>query len=263
MDELESIAVSAAMQAGKLQRDNYKKCCKKIQHKGEINIVTEIDLECERIIKDNILQRFPDHAILAEESKETITESKYRWIIDPLDGTTNFAHGYPFFCVSIAVEKEGEIILGVIFDPVKKELFTAKKGMGAFLNGEKIEISGIKKVTDSLLVTGFPYDIREDANNNLQYFSEMIMNAQGVRRDGSAALNLAYTACGRFDGYWELKLFPWDTAAGILLLEESGGKITDFKGNKITLWSKELLASNGKIHNEMIKILEKAKKNLT
>ncbi|MBI5206160.1 MAG: inositol monophosphatase [Candidatus Firestonebacteria bacterium] len=257
MNKFESVAIQAAMYAGKLQRNTYQKS-KKIHYKGEINLVTDIDLKCEKIIKRIILKNFPDHSILAEESDEKKTISIYRWIIDPLDGTTNFAHGYPVFCVSIALEKQGEIILGVIFDPVKNELFLARKGRGAFLNGKKIKVSNIDSVTKSLLVTGFPYDIREDNNNNnLNYFSKMSLSAQAVRRDGSAALDLAYIACGRFDGYWELKLSPWDIASGILLIEEAGGKATDISGGKISLNSRTIVSSNGKIHQEMIDILGK------
>ncbi|MBI4652275.1 inositol monophosphatase [Candidatus Desantisbacteria bacterium] len=255
MNEFESTAITAAMEAGKLQRDNYSKH-NNIFYKGRINLVTEINIESERIIKNTILKRFPDHSIMAEESEEKVASTQYKWIIDPLDGTTNFAHGYPCFCISIALEKDGDIILGVIFDAVKKELFTAKKGEGAFLNGEKISVSKIDKLTESLLVTGFPYDIRENPDNNLNYFFAMSMAAQAVRRDGAAALDLAYIACGRFDGFWELKLAPWDIAAGILMVEEAGGTITGLKGQPITLLSQEILASNSKIHAEMMEVIE-------
>jgi myo-inositol-1(or 4)-monophosphatase len=178
-----------------------------------------------------------------------------RWIIDPLDGTTNYAHGYPVFCVSIALEKEGEVILGVVYDPMREEMFVAERGEGAYLNDKKLAVSPVKDISRSLLATGFPYDIRDSKENNLDYFNAMAINVQAIRRAGAAALDLAYLAAGRFDGFWELKLKPWDTAAGCLLVTEAGGVISDIAGGKWRLQSPSLLASNGLIHEQMIKVL--------
>ncbi|HUU40715.1 MAG TPA: inositol monophosphatase family protein [Desulfatiglandales bacterium] len=227
-----------------------------IAFKGEINLVTEADKISEEIITTQIHKLFPNHDILAEEFTHTRTGSDFKWIIDPLDGTTNYAHGYPVFCVSLALQKLGEIILGVIYNPMLDEIFVAEKGEGAFLNGRKIHVSNTIKATEGLMATGFPYDIREDAKNNLSYFNKMILKVRGIRRAGSAALDLAYVAAGIFDGFWELKLSPWDTAAGWLMVEEAGGIVTDIKGIDYYLESQSILASNGKIHDKMIAILD-------
>jgi myo-inositol-1(or 4)-monophosphatase len=226
-----------------------------VQYKGEINLVTEADHLSEALIVERIRGSFPDHNILAEESPETANGSGFRWIIDPLDGTTNYAHGYPVFCVSIALEAEGKIRLGAVYDPMLDELFTAEKGAGAFLNGRRLKVSRTAELSRSLLATGFPYDIREDRNNNINYFEAMALNTQAVRRAGSAALDLAYLAAGRFDGFWELKLMPWDMAAGWLLVEEAGGVVTDLQGDPFALHSPHILASNGLIHAEMSRLL--------
>ena len=175
--------------------------------------------------------------------------------LDPLDGTVNFAHGYPLFCVSIALEHKGEVIAGVVYDPLADELFSAYKGKGAFLNGDKIQVSQIDKLNRAMVSTGFAYNVREARENNIDNFQDMIMNAQAVRRDGVAALDLCYVACGRYDSFWELNLFPWDTAAGILMVSEAGGKVSRFGGEKYTVYEKDILVSNGKIHPEMVKIL--------
>ena len=228
-----------------------------VQYKGEINLVTEADHLSESLIVERIRREFPGHDILTEESPETANGSCFRWIIDPLDGTTNYAHGYPIFCVSIALEVKGVIMLGAVYNPMLGELFTAEKGAGAFLNGRRLTVSRTETLSLSLLATGFPYDIREDRNNNINYFKVMVLSAQAVRRTGSAALDLAYIAAGRFDGFWELKLMPWDTAAGWLLIEEAGGSVTDLRGDPYHLYSKGMLASNGLIHAEMARILAK------
>ena len=230
----------------------------KIDYKGEINLVTEADKISEEMITSKISHLFPDHDILAEEFTHTNKGSDFRWIIDPLDGTTNYAHGYPVFCVSIALQKMDEIILGIIYNPMLKEMFVAEKGKGAFLNGRKIHTSKTIRMAEGFIATGFPYDIWEDSQNNLNYFNEMIMKARAIRRAGSAALDLAYVAAGRFDGFWELKLSPWDTAAGWLIVEEAGGVVTDIKGAKYYLKSPVILASNGRIHEEMMDILNRA-----
>lgn len=226
-----------------------------VQYKGEINLVTEADHLSEALIVERIHREFPGHDILTEESPETANGSGFRWIIDPLDGTTNYAHGYPVFSVSIALEVKGVIMLGAVYNPMLDELFTAEKGAGAFLNGRRLTVSRTESLSRGLLATGFPYDIREDRNNNINYFKVMVLSAQAVRRTGSAALDLAYIAAGRFDGFWELKLMPWDTAAGWLLVEEAGGEVTDLRGDPYHLHSPNMLASNGLIHAEMVRIL--------
>jgi myo-inositol-1(or 4)-monophosphatase len=209
----------------------------------------------EALIIAAISQSFPDHGILSEESPTIPSAGKLRWIIDPLDGTTNYAHRYPVFCVSIALENNGEIVLGVVYDPMRDEMFVSVRGEGAYLNDKKMAISSLKDISRSLLATGFPYDIRESKENNLDYFNAMAVNVQAIRRAGAAALDLAYLAAGRFDGFWELKLKPWDTAAGCLLVTEAGGVISDIAGGKWNLYSPDLLASNGLIHEQMIKVL--------
>jgi myo-inositol-1(or 4)-monophosphatase len=180
-----------------------------------------------------------------------------RWIIDPLDGTTNYAHGYPVFCVSIALENEGVIVLGVIYDPLREDMFVAERGKGAYLNGKKLKVSPTATLSRSLLATGFPYDIRMSKDNNLNYFNLMAVEAQAIRRAGAAALDIAYLACGRFDGFWELKLMPWDMAAGCLMVEESGGVISDMFGGKWDISSPNVLVSNGLIHEQMISVFKR------
>lgn len=245
---------STAREAGALLREKIDDR-HTILYKGEINLVTEVDHLSEALIVKRIRETFPDHGILAEESPEMVNGSDFRWIIDPLDGTTNYSHGYPAFCVSIALEAKGEIRLGAIYNPMLDELFTAEKGAGAFLNGRRLRVSQTAELSRSLLATGFPYDIREDRNNNINYFVSMILKTQAVRRAGSAALELAYLAAGRFDGFWELKLKPWDIAAGWLLIEEAGGIVTDLNGAPFDLHSRHILASNGLIHDEMSRVL--------
>ncbi len=254
MLEQGGFAVSIARMAGSLLKDRFTEK-HRIDFKGEVDIVTEADRLSEEIVMTEIRRRFPDHGILSEETAEVEKHSPYRWVIDPLDGTTNYAHGFPLFCVSIALEKDGRIVTGVIYNPTSDELFMAGEGEGSFLNGFRMSVSGTTEVSESLLATGFPYDIRRDPNNNVNYFSEMALRTQAIRRTGSAALDLAYTAAGRFDGFWELKLHPWDTAAGLLLVSEAGGIVTDISGGGYRLDSPSILASNGKIHEAMINIL--------
>ena len=205
LDKHSDIAVRAVKESGKIQKEWLRKE-KKVELKGEINLVTEVDRICERKIIEIIEEAFPEHNILTEETPMPEGSSPYRWIIDPLDGTTNYTHGYPFFCTSIALELEGKVILGAIYDPLLDELFTAQQGQGAFLNGERITVSTTERLTEALLCTGFPYDLRESPINNLDHFNSFIMKARAIRRDGSAALDLCYVAMGRFDGFWELKL---------------------------------------------------------
>jgi myo-inositol-1(or 4)-monophosphatase len=255
IDDLQAIAIQAVRESGRIQKEWLRKD-KRIELKGAINLVTEVDKRCEQRIIEIIKGVFPDHNILTEETPMPELPSPYRWIIDPLDGTTNYAHGYPCFCTSLALAVEGEIVLGSIYNPLLDELFTAKKGKGALLNNERISASLTDQLTNALICTGFPYDLRESRENNLDHFNRFIMEARAVRRDGSAALDLCYVAAGRFDGFWELKLFPWDVAAGKLMIEEAGGQVTDFHGDPLDIYGQQILASNGRIHKEMIRVLQ-------
>ncbi|MFH1701167.1 MAG: inositol monophosphatase family protein [Candidatus Zixiibacteriota bacterium] len=226
-----------------------------VHYKGRVDLVTQFDLKTEKYIVGKINRAFPRHAILAEEGGGKEYQSDYKWIIDPLDGTTNFAHGYPAFCVSIGLEVEDEMMLGAIYNPVLDELFYASKGNGAFLNRKRIHVSEERKLAHSLLATGFPYDIADTYIDNLDNFGRMYKASRGIRRAGSAALDLCYLACGRFDGFWELKLHPWDTAAGIVIVSEAGGRISDLNGGKYSIYDNSILATNGKIHKQMKMIL--------
>lgn len=255
--ELQDFAVDLARKAGLLLMDKLNKSIE-IQYKGDINLVTEADKMSEALIIESIKKNYPDHGILAEESPAIRGCSSMRWIIDPLDGTTNFAHGYPVFCVSIALEKDGQVMLGVVYDPTRRDTFVAVRGGGAYLNDVKLSVSKTIDLTRSLLATGFPYDIRESKDNNLNYFNLMAREAQAIRRAGAAALDIAYVAAGRFDGFWELKLMPWDMAASCLMVEEAGGKITDISGGPWSIDSPHLVVSNGRIHEQMIAALKRA-----
>ncbi|MBM4331889.1 MAG: inositol monophosphatase [Deltaproteobacteria bacterium] len=258
MESFKKIAILAAKEAGLLLKNKLGQR-RKVAYKGAVNLVTEMDLLAEKVIVSTINRRYPDHNILAEEQTTKQKNSPFRWIIDPLDGTTNYAHGFPVFCVSIALEKSGEIILGVVYDPTRGELFLAEKGKGARLNGKKIQVSSVPKLSLSLLATGFPYDLRESPVNNFDHFHNFALRVHAVRRAGSAALDLCYVAAGRFDGFWEMKLGTWDMAAGSLIVREAGGKITDFSGKNLGLNGQHVLASNGKIHREMLNILKMGK----
>lgn len=227
-----------------------------VEYKAAVNLVTDADRAAEQSIVSAIRQSFPDHRVLAEEgSTAGSAASPYQWIIDPLDGTTNFAHGFPFYSVSIGLEYAGTCVLGVVLDPVRHELFTAELEAGAWLNGTAIRVSRTEKLDQSLLVTGFAYDIRENPNNNLDHFARLSLHSQGVRRTGSAALDLCYVAAGRFDGFWEVKLNPWDMAAGSVILREAGGLATSFKKDAFTIYGQQLVATNGLIHDELLRLL--------
>ena len=254
-----TVAREAALEAGKFLKYNVGKV-RHIERKlgQETNLVTEIDKQAEALIIKKIKQHYPSHDILAEESGKHNVQSEYRWIIDPLDGTTNYTHSLPIFCVSIGVELNGAIVAGVIYDPSADEMFTAEKGGGAFLNGKKIHVSSNDALINSLLVTGFPYNVKENPNHVVEHFVNLLMEGQGVRRLGSAALDLAYVAAGRLDGYWEVFLNPWDKAAGILLVQEAGGVVTDFKNKPANIYEPSTLATNGKIHQQMITVLQKS-----
>lgn len=252
------LAIDAALEAGKFLKLNIGKI-KQIEHKQgeERNLVTEMDKKAEQLIIEKISKRYPHHNFLAEESGSHKVDSDYKWIIDPLDGTTNFTHGLHIFCTSIALEYKGEVILGVIYDPTLDELFTAEKGKGAYLNSRRIHVSRATRLMESLIVTGFPYDIKQNPYNAVEHFTTFLMECQAVRRLGSAALDLSYVACGRFDGFWEVTLNPWDMAAGILFVEEAGGKFTNFKGFPSDIYTPNVLTSNGLIHEQMVNVLGK------
>jgi myo-inositol-1(or 4)-monophosphatase len=255
LDRFLSAAWEAANNAGILIQEAWLKA-KEIEYKGAIDLVTPIDRESERRIVELLRPRFPEHSIIAEEETNlsSTQHGSYRWIVDPLDGTTNFAHSYPHFCISIALERQGEIIVGLVYDPLRRECFSAVKDHTAMLNGNEIKISAVEKLDRALLATGFPYDRRENADHYLTYFKAFMTRTQGIRRSGSAALDLCYLACGRIDGFWELKLQPWDTAAASFIIEQAGGRLSDFSGNKFTIWGNETLASNGAIHEEMVSV---------
>jgi myo-inositol-1(or 4)-monophosphatase len=230
----------------------------KVTNKGDIDLVTEADLASEHLIIERIRSYYPQHGILAEESGEAELSggksSEWKWIIDPLDGTTNYAHSYPCFCVSIAVEHAGVLEVGVVYDPVRDEMFAAERGNGATLNDRKITVSSVEELKDAMVCTGFPYNVRERADFTRD-FANFTMAAQAVRRDGSAALDLAYVACGRFDGFWEDGLSPWDIAAGKILIQEARGKVSNFEDQPLSIYTKRVLASNGLVHDAMLRVL--------
>jgi len=258
--KLETFLRELMLKAGARLRKHYGKI-KSIQYKegAATNLVTNVDRDVENFIKRQIRSNFPNDSILAEESPIENENAPRRWIIDPLDGTTNYAHGLSLFSVSIGVEQAGDLVAGGVYDPIHRELFFARRGKGATLNGRRIGVSKVKRLDQSLLVTGFPYDIHEHPEKSLPYFSAVIRRAQGLRRLGSAALDLCYVAMSRFDGFFEVYLNPWDTSAGSLILKEAGGMITNFDGDTYSIYQRELAASNGRIHKEMIEILKAVK----
>ena len=230
----------------------------KVTTKGDINLVTEADIAAENLIIERIRSHYPQHGILAEESGEAVLvggkRSEWKWIIDPLDGTTNYAHGYPCFCVSIGVEHDGELTIGVVYDPMRDEMFAAERGQGATLNDRRIRVSSVEELSGAMLCTGFPYNVRERPDFARE-FTKFTMEAQAVRRDGSAALDLAYVACGRFDGFWEDGLSPWDIAAGALLISEARGRVTNFNDHPVDIYNEQVLATNGLLHEAMMRVL--------
>jgi myo-inositol-1(or 4)-monophosphatase len=243
----------AARAAGKIIAEHWCRP-KQIDYKGAIDLVTSVDRASERVIVDILQREFPDHSILAEEETDRRGSSTpYLWIIDPLDGTTNFAHSYPQFCISIALQYQEDVVLGLVYDPLRDECFRAIQGQGATLNDNPIATSAIDDLDRSLLATGFPYDHRENVDFYLAFFRAFATRSQGIRRNGAAALDLCYVACGRLDGFWELELKPWDTAAGALIVKEAGGKLSDFAGHRFSIWGHETLASNGSIHDQMVR----------
>ncbi|MGA9526883.1 MAG: inositol monophosphatase family protein [Terriglobales bacterium] len=247
---LRSTMESIAREAGKLLMEHFRHRVK-IEYKGDVDLVTVADRESEALILKGIREHFPTHDVMGEEGTRIETGSDYKWYVDPLDGTTNFAHSYPVFCVSLAVEYKGERIAGVIYDPTRDELFAAEKGSGAKLNGEPIRVSSVAKLGESLTGTGFPSHKRHK-NPNIYFYHHLTLRSHGVRRAGSAALDLCNVAAGRYDGFWEFNLNPWDTAAGVLIVEEAGGRVTDFSGGPFQIASRETLASNGLVHNALL-----------
>lgn len=233
---------------------------RRIDYKGKINLVTEMDRRAERLIGRELRKAFPTHDLLAEENEGNVDHgAEYRWIVDPLDGTTNYAHGLPIYSVSIGLEYRGEMVVGVVYQPELGELFEAAKGWGSRLNGRRIGVSTETKLERSLLVTGFPYDMHETRADNLDHFRDFMKSARAVRRLGSAALDFCYVACGRFDGFWEIKLSPWDMAAGALICTEAGARVTNFAGGKFSVFGKEVVATNGKIHRAVLRTLRQGR----
>ncbi len=249
--------IEIAKIAGGFLKDNEGRILEVKEKGSSKNLVTNVDKGSETLIKEFIAKNFPGHGILAEESGAVSPTSDYRWIIDPLDGTTNFTHAYPVYCVSIGVEHKGEVIAGAVYDPNFGELFSAEKGSGAYLNGKRLRVTPTDSLERSLLATGFPYDIKRNPFNCVQHFNEFLLAAQGMRRLGSAALDICYVAAGRLDGFWEVNLHPWDTAAAVLITTEAGGRVSDFKGGNYSIYQKNILLTNGLIHEEMIAVLKR------
>jgi myo-inositol-1(or 4)-monophosphatase len=263
--EARQIAEELARGAGAVLLD-YAGRSFEIDYKSAQDLVTTADRASEAFLVAEIERRFPDHAIVAEEGSGRDRPARYRWLVDPLDGTTNFAHRYPFYCVSVALEEaangreaepgaRGEIVAGAVYDPQRQECFSAARGEGATLNGRPIGVSGVGELGRGLLATGFPYDFREHPRESLDYFEAFLHDAQAVRRDGSAALNLCYLACGRFDAFWELQLHAWDTAAAWRIVEEAGGRLTDFRGGPFDPFGAECAGSNGLLHQALLQVL--------
>lgn len=246
-------AIDIAREAGSLLAHYYERRIG-FELKGDYDLVTEADRASEKLVVERIHSYFPSHSVLGEEGGLRDNKSEYRWYVDPLDGTTNFAHGYPMFNVTLALEHNGEMACGVIFDPLRQEMFAAELGGGAFLNGRRIHVSKAAKLEESLLSTGFPSRKRHE-NVNVHFFHQVAMVTHGVRRGGSAAIDLAYVACGRLDGFWEFGLNPWDMAAGLLIVREAGGRTTDMKGGPATLDGPHIAVSNGAIHDQLLGLL--------
>lgn len=253
-DKVAGVGTAVALEAGGLLISLFRRPLE-VSHKGEINLVTEADLAAEALIIRRLSEEFPGHGVLAEETHAQGERRPQRWIIDPLDGTTNYAHGLPVFCVSLALETGGIVEWGVVYNPCLDEMYTARRGEGAFLNGSPLRVSPACDLGASLLATGFPYDIRSGRGTNLDYFAEFALRSLAIRRFGSAALDLCYVAAGRFDGFWELKLHPWDCAAGYLIVREAGGRVTNFLGEPGSIYEQECVASNALIHDQMLGVI--------
>jgi myo-inositol-1(or 4)-monophosphatase len=251
-------AVEAVVRAGEIHLSRFRAGVR-IDKKGAIDLVTEVDLEVERMFRAMIAERFPDHEVLAEELGGGPGTARYRWVFDPLDGTTNYAHGLPIFCASLALEIDGEAEVAAVYDATRRELFTAERSVGAWLNGEPLKVSATAEMIEALLVTGFPYDVQENPEPYMRVFAAFIARARAVRRLGSAALDLCYVAAGRMDGFWEAQLNPWDTRAGALIVQEAGGRVTGMDGLPWNPAGGHILASNGTIHAAMLETLDKAR----
>ncbi len=245
-------AISAAREAGEVLREGFG-WQHSVRYKGEVDLVTEVDEQAERVIREILLGAFPAYGMLAEEGGALVGEEDARWIVDPLDGTTNYAHGLPIFCVSIALERADKVVLGVVHDPMREETYAAERGRGATLNGEPIRVSGTDEPIRALIATGFPYD-RIEMPKALDLFGRFAALTRGMRRLGSTALDLCYVAAGKLDGYYERGIWAWDIAAGSLILEEAGGKVTDYRGGELDLESREIVASNGALHPAMTEL---------
>jgi myo-inositol-1(or 4)-monophosphatase len=248
-----AVAAEAVLKAGAIQKERYGKDFQ-IHHKGEIDLVTEVDRACEDAILSILRSRFPGDDFVTEETLLGRTGSSHLWFIDPLDGTTNFAHGYPFFCASVGLAIDGQVALGAVFDPMREELFTGERGRGAFMNGRPLRVSSSTDLLQSLLATGFPYDLHTDVAHRIRLFARFSQRARGIRRDGAAALDLCYVAAGRFDGFWEEQLQPWDMMAGTIIVEEAGGRASRFDGSPLALKADEVLATNGSLHAAMLDV---------
>jgi myo-inositol-1(or 4)-monophosphatase len=256
--QLLATAVEAVVRAGEIQLSRFRSGVR-VDKKGAIDLVTEVDLEVEQMFRAMVAERFPDHDVLAEEMGGGAGTARYRWVFDPLDGTTNYAHGLPVFCASLALEIDGEAEVAAVYDPTRRELFTAERGVGAWLNGEPLRVSATSAIIEAMLVTGFPYDVHQNPEPYLRVFGAFLSRARAVRRLGSAAIDLCYVAAGRMDGFWEAKLQPWDVRAGALILQEAGGTVTGMDG---VLWNPangHILASNGALHDAMLDVLASAR----
>lgn len=259
-DNLLAAAVQAARTAGLLLREGFGTVMERRSKEGLHNIVTEYDIRCEQLIVDHLRSVFPDSGFTAEEGGASRADADLHWVIDPLDGTVNFAHGIPVFCVSIAAVLHGELVCGAIYNPSLDELFTATRGQGAWLNGRRLHVTATEFVRESILVTGFPYNVNENPDHCIDQFVSMIRQGIPIRRLGSAALDLAYVAAGRFDGYWEVSLHPWDMAAGVLMVQEAGGTVTHYDNRPFVLGKDSIVATNGIIHDELVAILDGAQR---
>jgi myo-inositol-1(or 4)-monophosphatase len=253
---MKDFAVELAKEAGQVLMDHLKQRLAVESKSTEIDLTTEADVASEKLIVEAIRQRYPKHSILSEEGLGQEQAGEFLWLIDPLDGTTNYAHGYPVFCVSIALQHEGEIVLGVTYDPVRDELFWAEKDRGAYCNGRRLSVSGVASLGRSLLATGFPYVRARTEDNNTAEFGRVMPQVQGVRRGGAAALDMVYVAAGRLDGYWEFYLSPWDWAAGDLLVREAGGRISDVSGQPRRFRGNSMVATNDLLHEELLAALK-------
>lgn len=248
--------INISKEAGELIRSKYETSFTLEFKTNESDLVTDVDKASEKIIVDFVKKKYPTHGIITEEGGTTVSNSEYNWVIDPLDGTVNFAHGFPMFAVSIGVQKNEETVAGVVYDVMHDVVYSAEIGSGTYENDKRIKVNENANLRHALLVTGFPYDVRENPDNALGKFVALTKASRGIRRLGSAAIDFCYVAKGVFDGFWEVHLKPWDMCAGKLIVEEAGGRVTDFHGEKINIFSKRILATNGRIHNEMISVLK-------